>query len=72
MKTMEKKGLLTRVYNIRGSRVTVHMCGDCKTEYHHALNIDTGLFQAKCNGRFIDLCPWCREDSKPWAHGRGV
>lgn len=25
-----------------------------------------------CNGHNIGMCPWCRKDSKPWKHGRGV
>jgi hypothetical protein len=37
-------------------------CRDCHTDYA----------AARCNGRQIDLCPWCRPDSKPWTNGRGL
>lgn len=26
----------------------------------------------QCNGHHIVLCPWCRQDSKPWTNGRGL
>jgi hypothetical protein len=41
-------------------------CQECKTTFP---SIDG---QIRCNGRVIDRCPWCREDSEPWKNGRGI
>jgi hypothetical protein len=43
-------------------------CVDCKTEFIRNPNAD----KPNCNGVKIDLCPWCRPDSKPWKNGRGI
>lgn len=43
-------------------------CIDCKTEFFGYINRDN----PDCNGVEIDLCPWCRPDSKPWKNGRGA
>ncbi len=47
-----------------------YVCVDCKTQYPANSEDIDGL--AKCNGHKIDLCQWCRPDSQPWAHGRGI
>lgn len=44
-------------------------CVDCGTEYP-TTSTNKG-FGVSCNGHLIDLCPWCRPDSKPWTNGRG-
>ena len=41
-------------------------CVDCSTTYPEIGPV------AMCNGHQIDKCPWCRPDSKPWVHGRGI
>lgn len=41
-------------------------CVDCGTTY--PVIRDTAM----CNGHKIDLCPWCRPDSRPWFRGRGL
>lgn len=41
-------------------------CVDCETNYP----VIDGV--AICNGAAIELCPWCRPDSKPWQKGRGA
>lgn len=28
--------------------------------------------EVRSNGVGIRLCPWCRTDSQPWMHGRGL
>ena len=43
------------------------VCLDCRTQFH----VDIQL-KPVCNGAQIELCPWCREDSKPWKNGRGI
>ena len=43
-------------------------CVDCLTFYPHM----SSNSKAKCNGVEIDLCPWCRPDSEPFKHGRGI
>lgn len=42
-----------------------YRCTNCKTSYPV---IDGAI---RCNGHSIELCPWCRVDSKPWTKGRG-
>jgi hypothetical protein len=42
-------------------------CVDCCTDY---LQVEEGL--ANVNGHEVYLCPWCRADSAPWMHGRGI
>lgn len=58
-----------------------YTCKDCKTPYPVntersiagiALIPNARIGEALCNGRGIDLCPWCRPDSRPWKHGRGI
>ncbi len=44
-------------------------CVDCETMYPHSNQKALG---PSCNGAMIDLCPWCRPDSKPWTNGRGL
>lgn len=44
----------------------IYKCNECGTEYPV---LDGKIM---CNGDEIDLCPWCREDSKPWCNGRGI
>lgn len=52
------------------------MCVDCKTQYpvsEYYDRIDDEIKSGiKCNGHIITLCPWCRPDSEPWKHGRGI
>ena len=43
------------------------VCLDCHTQYHIGLDL-----KPIANGASIELCPWCREDSKPWKNGRGL
>ena len=43
----------------------MYKCCDCGTEYPFINE------RIRCNGHEITLCPWCREDSKPWTNGRG-
>ena len=42
-------------------------CNTCNTSFRIDRNGDT-----KSNGHTITLCPWCRDDSKPWKNGRGA
>lgn len=41
-------------------------CVDCHTSFPMMNNV------IMCNGQEIYLCPWCREDSKPYQNGRGL
>lgn len=50
----------------------VYTCVDCDTEYPIKFDRKTLDDTAFCNGHSITLCPWCRPDSKPWKHGRGM
>lgn len=45
-----------------------YKCVDCETTYP-ASSSDA---IAVCNSIEIDLCPYCRPDSKPFTHGRGL
>lgn len=51
----------------KGERQAQMLCADCDTYFYIAPNGNT-----MCNGVQIFKCPWCREDSKPWKHGRGI
>ena len=54
------------------------VCVTCGTHYPlmHILHDEIGEYvykwEHRCNGYTITLCPWCREDSKPWTAGRGI
>lgn len=57
-----------------------YQCKDCSTEFPQ-LQIRTfdtysqeiiTMKVIACNGHGITICPWCREDSKPWHYGRTV
>jgi hypothetical protein len=50
--------------------VSFSTCVDCGTEFPH-MPTHAGEDAPRCNGVFIELCPWCRPDSAPWKHGRG-
>lgn len=52
-------------FNVCPYEIKFFTCKDCDTDYPE---IDNSI---KCNGAVIKLCPWCREDSKPWTYGRG-
>lgn len=41
-------------------------CVNCESNYP----VIAG--EISCNGVVIELCPWCRPDSKPWTNGRGA
>lgn len=45
---------------------THYTCITCGTSYPQINNF------IRCNGAAITLCPWCRADSAPWKHGRGL
>lgn len=60
-----KKGTLELKHAHRHTSKQEFVCINCDTAYH------TLGDTAFCNGHIIDLCPWCREDSKPWWRGRG-
>lgn len=51
---------------LSGQRVEVFECEDCTTRFTREPSRSM-----TCNGHVIDLCPWCRPDSKPWTKGRG-
>lgn len=43
-----------------------HRCITCGTEFPEIGG------EIRCNGHTIDLCPFCRTDSRPWSRGRGL
>lgn len=47
-------------------KIQFFQCVDCDSNYPV---IDDKI---NCNGAVIELCPWCRSDSKPWTNGRGA
>lgn len=47
-------------------------CNNCGTAFILVYNPKTKTDAPSCNGHFIEVCPWCREDSRPWHDGRGV
>lgn len=51
-----------------------YKCVDCGTEFPEIKNLEVfpPTVAIKCNDADINLCPWCRPDSKPWTNGRGV
>ena len=55
-----------RLVAARWNHPELEKCVDCGTEYP----VIRG--RTMCNGVQIAWCPWCREDSQPWTHGRGV
>ena len=64
------KGELRPIFDSRLKHINT-TCIDCNTEYYVCRNIDDTT-ETTCNGHTITLCPWCREDSKPWKNGRGA
>ena len=52
-----------------------YMCKDCKTMFPtfcRSTGKEIYFVKPNVNGWKIDLCPWCRPDSKPWKNGRGI
>ena len=62
LRKLEPAGALNEVFN-----KNFYECMDCGTVY-----CEGAPGWAKCNGKTIGLCPWCRPDSKPWENGRGA
>ena len=44
----------------------IQFCEDCNTVFEVKLD-----GKIRCNGTIIQLCPWCRPDTRPWQYGRG-
>ena len=67
---MNKKGTLQNidVKNYGRSKFEFYECADCRAIYPVSGENDL----PQCNKVSIELCPWCREDSKPWCNGRGA
>lgn len=40
--------------------------------YWRCVDCETDFAGCACNGHPIELCPWCRPDSKAWTNGRGL
>lgn len=51
--------------------VVLYECKECKTTFPKKIS-PYEAFPLTCNGVEIRLCPWCREDSQPFTHGRGL
>lgn len=50
-----------------------YYCIDCNTIYPPVGSVAASVLGlAMCNGHPINVCPWCRPDSRPWMNGRGV
>ncbi len=67
---METKGKLRQMPPgmIGFAPVAIMKCDDCATTF--TANVGRPF---TINGTINDgLCPWCRSDSKPWTHGRGL
>lgn len=54
------------VHKLGQDNCEYYQCVDCCTEYPR---IDGAV---QCNGHPIELCPWCRTDTKEWQNGRGI
>ena len=50
----------------KNTKYAEYVCDDCDTQFYSFAGI------IKCNSHIIQLCPWCRPDSKKWHHGRGA
>jgi hypothetical protein len=67
---MNEKGTLKSigVKNYGSSKFEFYECADCGTLYPVSGENDL----PQCNNVSIELCPRCREDSKPYQNGRGI
>jgi len=66
MERMTGKPVAPHLY--AGELCDVYVCEDCGEEFLKFLNAKGNL--PKCNGHYIDLCPWCRPDSEEGKYGR--
>jgi len=49
-----------------------YKCKDCGTEFPSTPRSCEEGAKAMCNNTPINVCPWCRPDSKPFTKGRGL